>query len=157
MFARKETKIAIPLQLVTINHPFQQWRLNIISETTPNSSQQFSFILTTSDYFSHWTKAIPLQKVNEIEIISFLENNIISSVGVHDSVVFDNSYYFSSLKLIEYALEKGIKFQYSRNYYPWGNVVAESSNKGLIIILQKLVIENKKNGHNSLFNALFIY
>ena len=57
-------------------------------------------------------------------------------------LVFGNAKYFSSIKLTAFAHDKGIKFHYSANYYPQGNGLAESSNKNLIRILKKTVIEN---------------
>ena len=62
--------------------------------------------------------------------------------GVPISLVFDNASYFSSIKLTELSNDKGMKLHYSDNYYPQGNGLAESTNKNLIRILKKTVIEN---------------
>lgn len=98
--------------------------------------------------------AIPLRKVNKSEVISFLEKHIITKFGIPDSLVLDNASYFSSLKLTPYALQKRIKIKFSSNYYSNGNVVAELSNKNLIRILTKIVVELQKNWHNALTNDL---
>jgi hypothetical protein len=47
-------------------------------------------------------------------------------------LVFDNATYFSSLKLDEFVLEKGINIKYASNYYPQGNEVGDFTNKNLI-------------------------
>ena len=44
---------------------------------------------------------------------------------------------------------------YYANYYPQGNGLAESSNKNLIRILKKTVIENKRSWHSRLPNSLW--
>ena len=44
---------------------------------------------------------------------------------------------------------------YSANYYPQGNGLAESTNKNLIRILKKTVIENQRSWHSALPNALW--
>ena len=75
--------------------------------------------------------------------------------GVPISLVFDNAKYFSSIKLTAFAHDKGIKLHYSANYYPQGNGLAESSNKNLIRILKKTVIENQRSWHSALPNALW--
>ena len=62
--------------------------------------------------------------------------------GVPFSLIFDNMSYFLSIKINEFASEKGIKLHYFANYYPPGNGLAESTNKNLIRILKKIVIEN---------------
>jgi hypothetical protein len=89
-----------------------------------------------TDYFTQWIEAVPLVKVNEEVVINFLEQNIITRFRVRNSLVFDNATYFSSLKLYEFALEKVIILKYSANYYPQGNVLAESTNKNIIHILK---------------------
>ena len=95
--------------------------------------------------------------MNENGVISFLKHNIANRIGVPKSLVLDNVSYLSSLKLIEYALEKGIKFKYFAIYYPKGNGVVESSNKSLVIIILKKAIENQRNWHNTLSNFLCAY
>ena len=80
--------------------------------------------------------------MNEDVVIDFLQENIMTKFGVPISLVFDNVSYFSSIKMIEFTSEKGIKFHYSTNYYSQGNGLAESTNKNLIRILKKTVIEN---------------
>jgi transposase InsO family protein len=88
--------------------------------------------LTTTDYFTRWTEAIPLKIVNQNQVISFIEQFIITRFGVPNTLVFDNASYFSSIKLTEFSLEKGIKIRYSANYYPQGNGLVESTNKNLL-------------------------
>ena len=77
-------------------------------------------------------EAIPLRKVNEDEVINFLQKNIMTRFGVPISLVFDNASYFSYVKIIEFSYEKGIKLHYSINYYPQGNGLAKSTIKNLI-------------------------
>ena len=77
--------------------------------------------------------------------------------GVPSDMVFDNVAYFSSTLLTEFTLDKGIIIKYSTNYYPQGNGVAESTNKNLVRILKKTVIDNQKNWHNLLHNALCVH
>jgi hypothetical protein len=105
--------------------------LDIIGEINPNSSKQHKYVITTTDYFSHWTQAIPLTKVND-EVVNFLEQHIIIRFVMIKSLVFDNATYFSSLKFFEFALEKEITLKYAANYYPQGNGLAKSTKKNLI-------------------------
>jgi hypothetical protein len=45
--------------------------------------------------------------------------------------------------------------KFSTSYYPQGNGLAESTNKNLIKIIKRTVVENHKNWHNALLNALW--
>jgi hypothetical protein len=99
-------------------------------------------------------EAIPLTKVNDEVVINFLEQHIMTRFGVPNTLVFDNATYFSSLKLTEFSLEKGIILKYVANYYPQGNGLVESTNKNLICILKRIVVDQQRNWHNALPNAL---
>jgi uncharacterized protein (DUF1919 family) len=90
----------------------------VIREINPNSSQLHKYILPASDYFNTWREEIPLKDINENHVTSLLESHIITKFRIPHSLFFDNSKYFSSLKLIEFTLEQNIKVMYSKNYYP---------------------------------------
>eukprot|EP00253_Pinus_taeda_P003519 PITA_03519 len=102
-----------------------------------------------------WTEALPLRKVIEDEVISFIEKFIINRYGIPNAIIFYNASYFSSLKLTEFAIDKSIHIRYATNYYPQGNGFVESSNKNLICIICKSVTDNQRNCHNTLTNALW--
>ena len=129
--------------------------MDIIGEIKLNSSLQHKYILTKTNYFTQWVEAIPLRKVNEDAVMTFLQDHIMTRFGVPISLVFDNATYFSSIRLTAFAHEKGIKLHYSANYYPQGNGLAESTNKNLTRILKKTVIENQRSWHSTLPNALW--
>ena len=93
--AGRERRPAFPLQLVTIENPFEQWGSDEVGEINPNSSKLHKYILTTTDYFSKWTEAIPLKVINDIEVIQFLQWKIVTRFGVPNCLVFDNAKYFS--------------------------------------------------------------
>jgi hypothetical protein len=153
--AGRVKKAAFPLQPVTVDAPFQQWGLDIIGPINPPSSQQHKYILTTTDYFTRWSEALPLKVVNTNQVVSFLNSHIITRFRIPECLVFDNASYFSSLDMNVFSLEKGIKLKYSASYYPQGNGLAESTNKNLIKIIKRTVSENHKNWHNALYNALW--
>ena len=111
----KIKKLAFPLQLVAVQFPFQQWGLYFIGPINHVSSLQHKYILTATDYFTRWVEAVPLRLCNMNQVISFLENQIITRFGTHEYVVFDNASYFQSIDQTSYALEKGIKLKFSAN------------------------------------------
>ena len=73
-----------------------------------SGSELFSLLDGFSDYFTRWVESIPLRKVNEDAGINFLQENIMTRFGVPISLVFDNASYFSSIKMTEFASERGI-------------------------------------------------
>ena len=154
MNACRERRPTFPLQPITIENPFKQWGLDIFGEINLNSSKLHKYILTATDYFSKWTEAIPLKVINDIEVIQFLQWNIVTRFEVPNCLVFDNEKYFSSLKIVELSLKYNINLKYSVNYYPQGNRVAESTNKNLLWIIKKIVVENQSDWHTTLGTTL---
>ena len=96
----RERRPTFPLQPVSIENPFEQWGLDVVGEINPNSSKLHKYFLTTTDYFSKWTKAIPLKFINDTKVIQFLQWNIVIRFGLPNYLVFDNATYFSSLKIV---------------------------------------------------------
>ena len=95
------------------------------------------------------------RKVNEDAVMDFLQDHIMTKFGVPISPVFYNASYFSSIRMTPFANEKGIKLHYSANCYPQGNGLIESTNKNIIRILKKIVIENQRSWHIALPNAIW--
>jgi hypothetical protein len=137
--------VTFHLQPITIDSPFQQWGLDIIGPINPSSLQQHKYILTTTDYFTIWLKVVPLKVVNTNQVLSFLNSNIITRFGIPECLVLDNASYFSSLDMNIFPLEKGIKLKYFASYYLQGNGLVESTNKNLIKIIKRIVLETHKN------------
>ena len=96
-----------------------------------------------------------LREINANQVITFLTENIISRLCIPNFVIFDNAKYFSSIKLIEFALEYGIKLKHSANYYPQGNGLVKSTNKNLVNIIKKTINQHPRNWHAKLPLALW--
>ena len=54
-----------------------------------------------------------------------------------------------------FSLEKGIKLNFFVSYYSQGNDLAELTNKNLIKIIKRIVLENHNNWQNALYKALW--
>jgi transposase InsO family protein len=133
----------LPLNLVAVSGPFQQWVLDFIGEIHPTSSGQHRWILTAIDYFTKWIEAIPTRNASHKVIIGFLED-IIARFGCPNRIFTDNAASFKVEPLNQFCEQYGITLIHSTPYYPQGNGLAESSNKSLINIVKKLLEDNKK-------------
>jgi len=144
VFDGRRKLLSLPLKPVRVESPFQQWGLDFIGEINPSSSCQHKWILTTTDYFTKWIKAIPTRQATDSVIIQFLEDNILSRFGVPRKLITDNVAAFKSKKMVEFCYKYHIQLGHSTAYYPQGNGLAESSNKSLMRIIKKLLQDNKK-------------
>jgi len=86
---------------------FRGWALNIIGEIHPNSSKGHYFILVGIDNFTKWIEAIPLPKVNEQVVISFIQNHIHYRFGTPETITTDQGPTFIGGKMANYAQANG--------------------------------------------------
>ncbi|XP_059066846.1 uncharacterized protein LOC131858024 [Cryptomeria japonica] len=118
------------------------------------SSAGHTHILTDTNYFMKWVEAVPVRKTTLEIVCNFLKENILTRFGLPWKIVIDNAPNFSSEELNIFYYDHGIILSHSLDYYLQGNGQAESSNKNLISIMQKLVAENAKDWHKRLYEAL---
>ena len=142
IFEGKKKLLPLPLKPISTKMSFQQWGVEFIGEIHPPSSAQHKWILTTIDYFTKWTKAIPSRQATDSVIISFLENNILSRFGCPQNVINDNTVAFKSKNMVWFCNKYHITLGNSTTYYPQGNGLAESSNKIFVNIIKKLLEDN---------------
>eukprot|EP00253_Pinus_taeda_P033741 PITA_33741 len=155
IFEGRQKLHPLPLKPIEVRAPFQQWGLDFIGEIHPASSGQHRWILTMTDYFTKWIKAIPTRQDTDAVIISFLENNILSHFGFPNKLITDNAAAFKSKRMVEFCHEYHIILGHSTAYHPQGNGLVESSNKSLANIIKKMLEINKKSWHKRLVNALW--
>ena len=147
--------MSLPLKLIITHGPFEQWGLHFIREINPSSSEQHKWILTATYYFTKWIEATPTPNETDKVIMEFLEGHIFSRFGCPKKLVTDNAQYFKSNSMIDLCNKYNIELVHSTPYYPQGNGLAESSNKSLIRIIKKLLVENKKSWDSKLKFSLW--
>ena len=108
------------------------------------SSNGYSWILTTTDYFTKWVEAIPTKKETDVVVMDFLEDKIITRFHVLSRIITDNGQCFISSEMSSFCFKYKIVLSHSSSYYPQGNGLAESSNKNLMTIIKKTIGDNKK-------------
>jgi hypothetical protein len=154
-FTGKQQLKSLPLRLIVVNGPFQQWGLDFIGEINPSSSGQHKWILVATDYFTKWIEAIPTRNATHQVIMKFLYENILIRFGCPKRLVTDNATAFKDDALVDMCKSMGIQLVHSTSYYPQGNGLAESSNKSLVRIIRKLLEENQKSWDSKLKFSLW--
>jgi hypothetical protein len=91
LFASKKTLPALPLILVKVEAPFQQWGLDFIGEIHPQSSAQHRWILTATNYFKKWVESIPTKNAIDSVVMKFLEEKILAIFGCPRKIVTNNA------------------------------------------------------------------
>jgi len=129
VFQGKRKLLPLPLKLVEVNAPFQQWGLDFIREIHPTLLAQHKWILIATNYFTKWIEAIPTRQATNTVIIQFLESNILSCFDCPSKIITDNAAAFKTKKMIDFRSKYKISLIHSTTYYPQGNGLVESSNK----------------------------
>jgi hypothetical protein len=137
--------------------PFRGWGLDFIGEIHPSSSKGHHFILVATDYFTKWTKAIPLKNMTHKEVMSFVQEHIIYMFGLPQTLTTDQGAAFMSQQFKEFAESLKIRLLNSSPYYAQSNVQAEASNKILIKLIKKKIEEHPRRWHEVLLEALWAY
>lgn len=154
-FAAKNKLFPLPLKPISVSAMFQQWGLDFIGEINPPSIGQHRWIVTTTDYFTKWIEAIPTRNATDAVIIKFMLENIFSRFGTPRKLVIDNAQAFKSIKMQNFCQNYNVILSHSTPYYPQGNGLAKSSDKSLVRIIKKLLVDNKKGLDSKLIFALW--
>jgi hypothetical protein len=112
---------SLALHPVVVKAPFQQWGLDFIDQFKDNSSNGYTSILTTTNYFTKWVEAIPTKWEIDKVVMDFLEDMTITRFGMPSKITTDNAKAFNSTERSSFCFKYGIILSHSSNYYPQGN------------------------------------
>jgi hypothetical protein len=101
--------------------PIRGWGLDFIGQIHPSSSKGHCFMLVAIDYFTKWTKAIPLKNMTHKEVIEFITEHIIHRFGFPQTLTTDQGTSFTSGQVCEFADSYKIKLLNSSSYYAQAN------------------------------------
>jgi transposase InsO family protein len=117
--------------------PFRGWGLNFIGQMHPLSSKGHRFVLVATDYFTKWTKVVPLKNTTRKDVIEFITEHIIHRFVIPQTLMTDQGTSFVSGQVREFIESYKIKLLNSSSYYAQANGQVESSNKTLIKIIKR--------------------
>ncbi|XP_059071294.1 uncharacterized protein LOC131865075 [Cryptomeria japonica] len=154
-FKGKVQLAALPLKLVIIEEPFQQWGLDFIGLIHPHSSANHTHILLDTNYFTKWVEVVLVKQTSSEVVCDFIKQNILVRYGVLHNIVTDNATNFSSNEISTFCYKYEVILSHAFDYYPQGKGQAKANNKNIITILWKLVDENQRTWHKHLYEALW--
>ncbi|BFG37603.1 hypothetical protein CerSpe_238780 [Prunus speciosa] len=146
-----------PLHPTITSWPFDAWGLDVVGPITPKSSDDHSYILAATDYFSKWAEVVPLKEVKKENVVSFIKVNIIHRYGMPHYIITDNGKPFSNRLMDKLCEDFGFKQSNSSMYNALANSLAEAFNKTLCNLLKKVVRRTKKDWHERINEALWAY
>ena len=154
-FAGIQHVLESELHVIVKSWPFRGWALDLIGKIKPNSSRGHHYILVGIDYFTKWVEAIPLPKVDQETVISFIQDHILCRFGVPETITTDQGSVFTGRKVVEFAAQMGFKVLTSTPYYAQANGQVEAANKIIINLIKNHIGQKPKNWHKTLNQALW--
>lgn len=82
---------------------------------------------------------MPLVNLDQEAVISFIQNYIIYRFGIPQKITTNQGLIFTSRKMVQFALELGIKLFMSTPYYAQVNGQVEVANKIIIGLIKNHV------------------
>ncbi|XP_040369471.1 uncharacterized protein LOC121051315 [Rosa chinensis] len=147
----------IPMQPIIKPWPARGWALDLIGMIHPHSSLQHKFIIVATDFFTKWVEAEPLKEASGNTIRQFIFRNILYRFGIPEVLVSDRGAEFMGGPVEQLVNDFGIQFLHSTPYYAQSNGQAEASNKIIITLLKKMLVENHRQWHDTLYETLWAY
>jgi hypothetical protein len=96
---------------------FRGWALDFVGQIHPSSSKGHRFVLVTTNYFTKWTKAIPLKNMMHKEVIHFILEHIVHRFDIPQILTTDQGSLFMSHQVYEFTESLKIKLLSSLSYY----------------------------------------
>jgi hypothetical protein len=138
------------LHLIIKPWPFRGWVLDFTGKIHPPSTKGHCFVIVANDYFTKWTKAIPLKNMTHKEVIGFITEYTIHRFGIPQTLTMDQGTSFMAKEVRDFVNSYGIKLLNLSPYYAQANGQAESSNKILVKLIKKKIEDNPKRWHEVL-------
>jgi transposase InsO family protein len=122
----------------------------------PNS-EGCEYILVAIDYVSKWVEALPCQAADAMHSKKMFHKVIILRYGVPRIVISDGGSHFIDRAFRKTLSEVGVDHRIATPYHPQTTSQAETSNKQIKNILQKIVNQMGRSWRSKLSESLWAY
>ena len=143
MTGRISRRGMMPLNPILEVRIFDVWGIDFIGPFSRSFDNQY--ILVAVDYVSKWVEVVPIRTNNNIVVVKFLNENIISRFGASRSIISDNISRFC-IRAFEARMRKySVSHKLSTVYHSQTNGQVEITTRQIKLILDKTVGQNKKD------------
>ena len=137
--------------------PFMKWGLDFVGPVKKTWHTGKRYILVATDYATKWIEVRALRKNFAQETAQFLYESILTRFRCPLHLVSDQGSHFLNGTIQVLTEHFLLRHTTSTTYYPQSNGQAESTNKVIVTMLQKLVNDNRTDWDIQLYTVLFSY
>jgi len=134
---------------------FDVWGIDYMGPFPP--LKKYEYILVAVDYVSKWVEAMPCRNAESMHSKKMFEEIIFLGFGVPRIVISVGGSHFIDKRFEQYLSKHGIRHNVATPYRPQTSGQAETSNKQIKNILQKIVNEMGTAWKDKLHDALWAY
>lgn len=136
-----KSKLGLPtgyLHSIPISRVFEHVHLDIVGPTISSTTRGNRYVITATDAFSKYAFAKPCQSVKTLDLIKFVEENIVLVHGKPEVIITDRGCQFTSADWARYMQKLGIRHQLTSAYHPQSNGIDERLNGTLMRIRRRI-------------------
>nr|GEW60976.1 reverse transcriptase domain-containing protein [Tanacetum cinerariifolium] len=130
----------MPQNAIQVCEIFDVWGINFMGPFP--SSRANKYILMAIDYFSKWVEAKALP-TNDARVVCKFLKSLFARFGTPCAIISDRGMRFCNDQFVKVILKYGVTYRLATAYHPQTSGQVEVSNRGLKIILERTVGENR--------------
>ena len=141
---------------IEVTAPFDRVGIDLVGPM-PITSRGNRYVVVATDYFTHYTEAVPIPEKSAAVVASFLNRYILKRHGAPKIFQNDQGREFCS-EIVRECLEQAkTKHAISSPYHPMSNGLVERTNQTITGKIAKLTLEYKSDWDNHVYTAVFGY
>ncbi|GKC38395.1 reverse transcriptase domain-containing protein [Tanacetum coccineum] len=144
----------MPQNAIQVCEIFDVWGINFMGPFP--SSRGNKYILVAVDYLSKWVEAKALPTNDARVVVKFLKS-LFSRFGAPRAIISDRGTHFCNDKFDKVMSKYDVTHRLTTPYHPQMSGQVEVTNRGLKIILERTVGENRASWSDKLDDALWAF
>lgn len=143
----------VPIEVTT---PFDRIGIDLVGPM-PVTKRGSKYVVVATDYFTHYTEAVPIPEKSAVVVANFLNRYIFKRHGAPKIIQSDQGKEFCN-EVVRKCLEQAkTKHAVSSPYHPMSNGLVERTNQTITTKIAKLAAENRNDWDEHVYTAVFGY
>nr|GEX15573.1 reverse transcriptase domain-containing protein [Tanacetum cinerariifolium] len=144
----------MPQNSIQVCEIFDDWGIDFMGPFP--SSRGNKYILVAVDYLSKWVE-VKVLPTNDARVVCKFLKSLFARFGTPRAIISDRGMHFCNDQIAEVMLKYDVTHRLATAYHPQTSGQVEVSNRGLKIILERIVGENRASWSDKLDDVLWAF